>query len=162
MPFSRAPAPPSLENTESSTSSLVDVDSPHVSSVPSDYTSQSVKTDTQAQRMENEAEDVSRSAKEKFDQVSAETGKSFGKAKAGASKKGGQAKEKGKRAAVTLRENKDNPVVIANAVMIAGIGAVSGIGAYRKYTVGELSWKIVGMWSGAVGAFAVGDYFLSQ
>ena len=49
---SRAPAPPQLENTESSTSSLIDVDSPHVSSVPSDYQSQSVKTSTQAERME--------------------------------------------------------------------------------------------------------------
>src|SRR6476620_840143 len=53
---SRAPSIPQVEHTDDSVSSLVDVDSPHISSVPSDYESQSVKTDTQAERQEREQE----------------------------------------------------------------------------------------------------------
>ncbi len=75
-PPSRAAALPQVEPVESSASSLVDVDSPHVSSVPSDYDSQSVKTDTQAQRLENEAEDEAREladeASEEYENISHE------------------------------------------------------------------------------------------
>ena len=35
---------PQVEHTEDSTASLIDVDSPHVSSVPSDFDSQEIKT----------------------------------------------------------------------------------------------------------------------
>ena len=38
-PYSRAPPPTELEHSESSASSMVDVDSPHISSVASDYVS---------------------------------------------------------------------------------------------------------------------------
>ena len=51
---SRAPPVPEIEHTEDSTVSLIDVDSPHVSSVPSDFDVQSIKTDTQADRIERE------------------------------------------------------------------------------------------------------------
>jgi len=73
---SRAPALPQVEPHESTTSSLVDVDSPHVSSVPSDYESQEVKTETQAQRLELEAEDEARelstAASEDYEEISHE------------------------------------------------------------------------------------------
>ena len=39
-----------------------------------------------------------------------------------------------------------------------GIGSV---GAYQKHAVGQLTWKLVGMWAGAIGLFAAGDYYLS-
>ena len=71
---SRAPALPQVEPSESTTSSLVDVDSPHVSSVPSDYESQAVKTETQAQRLELETEDEARElstqASEDYEEIS--------------------------------------------------------------------------------------------
>ena len=50
----RAPPVAELEHTDDSTHSLIDVDSPHISSVPSDFETQSIKTDTQADRLERE------------------------------------------------------------------------------------------------------------
>ena len=67
--ISRAPALPEVVHTEDSTSSLVDVDSPHVVSVPSDYESQSIKTDTQAARLEREAEDAKIRAKKEAEKA---------------------------------------------------------------------------------------------
>ena len=58
--------------------------------------------------------------------------------------------------------NKGNPVVIGNAVVIAALGGVLGVGAYRMQQAGTLTSKVVAAWAGAVGLFAVGDYFVSQ
>jgi cation transport ATPase len=137
---------PSVEHSDDSVSSLVDVDSPHISSVPSDYESQSVKTDTQAERMEREEEvkEEARHVKEEAKQV-----------KDRAAAKKDQANEK-------IRKNADNPVVLSNAVGLAVIAGVLGIGAYRKYARGELTGKVVAAWAGVVGLFGAGDYFVSQ
>lgn len=35
-------------------------------------------------------------------------------------------------------------------------------GAYQKYSMGQLTWKIAGAWAGLVGLFATADYFASQ
>lgn len=137
--ISRAPAPPQVERSDDSVQSLVDVDSPHISSVPSDYESQSVKTDTQAAREEREAE-----IKDEAKQL---------KEKAAAKKEA--AKEK-------VKKNADNPVVISNAVGLAVVGGILGIGAYRKYVRGELTGKLVAAWVGVIGLFGVGDYYVSQ
>lgn len=51
---------------------------------------------------------------------------------------------------------------IGNAVAVVAISTGLGFGAYRKYAAGELSWKVVGAWTGVVGLFAAGDYYLSQ
>lgn len=136
---SRAPAPPQVERSDDSVQSLVDVDSPHISSVPSDYESQSVKTDTQAAREEREEE-----IKDEAKQL---------KEKAAAKKEA--AKEK-------VKKNADNPVVISNAVGLAVVGGILGIGAYRKYVRGELTGKLVAAWVGVIGLFGVGDYYVSQ
>jgi hypothetical protein len=136
---SRAHALPEIEHGEESVSSLVDVDSPHISSVPSDYESQSVKTDTQADRQEREAE-----IKEEAKNL---------KNKAAAKKEA--AKDK-------VQKNADNPVVLSNAVGLAVVAGVLGIGAYRKYARGELTGKLVAAWMGVVGLFGVGDYYVSQ
>ncbi|EOA86206.1 uncharacterized protein SETTUDRAFT_169314 [Exserohilum turcica Et28A] len=136
----RAPAPPQVEHTpEDSVHSLVDVDSPHISSVPSDYESQSVKTDTQAERIARE-EEVKKEAEQLKEQAAA---------------KKESAKEKAKK-------NADHPVVIGNAVGLAIIGGVVGLGAYRQYARGELTGKVVAAWAAAVGLFGVGDYYVSQ
>lgn len=120
-------------------SSLVDVDSPHISSVPSDYESQSVKTDTQAARQERE-EEIKDAAKEIRDSAAAK-------------------KEKAKDKA---RKNADNPVVLSNAVGLAVVAAALSFGAYRKYSRGELTGKVVAAWAGVVGLFGLGDYYVSQ
>lgn len=137
---SRAPAPPQVEHTpEDSVHSLVDVDSPHISSVPSDYESQSVKTDTQAERIQREEQikEEAQNLKEK------------------AAVKKDSAKEKAKK-------NADNPVVIGNALGLAIVGGIVGFGAYRQYARGELTGKVVAAWAAALGLFGVGDYYVSQ
>ncbi|CAI6334111.1 unnamed protein product [Periconia digitata] len=138
----RAPALPVVEKSDDSVASLIDVDSPHVSSVPSDFESQSVKTDTQAERIDREAE--AREAREK--------------AQAAADK----AKAKAARGGQYARANSDNPVVLGNALTVGIFTTVIGVGAYRKYVRDELSWKVVGAWAGVVGLFGVADYYVSQ
>ena len=70
----------------------------------------------------------------------------------------GQAKETVR----AVQENSDNPVFIGNAVTITALGGLLGFGAYKKYTAGELTWKVAGLWAGAVGLFGVADYFVSS
>jgi len=142
----RAPPVPEIENTDDSVSSLVDVDHPHIESVSSDFPSQPIQTETQAERIEledrtkaaiDEAKEEARRAKEKA------------KAKAG-------------RGSHYARENAGNPVLIGNALTVGILGTVLGVGAYKKYVRNELGWKVVGAWAGVVGLFAVGDYYVSQ
>ncbi|KAF1942255.1 hypothetical protein EJ02DRAFT_454455 [Clathrospora elynae] len=135
----RAPAPVEVENSDDSVHSLVDVDSPHISSVPSDYESQSVKTDTQAERMERE-EEVKKEAKNLKNKAAA---------------KASAAKDKAKK-------NADNPVVLGNAVGLALVGGILGFGAYRTYARGEFTGKVVAAWAGVIGLLGVGDYYVSQ
>jgi cobalamin biosynthesis Mg chelatase CobN len=75
---------------------------------------------------------------------------------------GKQAKKEAKEAEDWADKNKGNPVVIGNVVAVAALGGLLGVGAYRKYNAHELTWKVAGAWAGAVGLFAVGDYFVSQ
>jgi len=131
--------------------SLVDVDAESVHTVPSDFSSQPVQTNTQAERIEHEFEAVEARAKEEYHKAN----KAAGKAEKGA-------EAKGKKASHCLEANSDNPVLVGNAVAVVALSAGLGFGAYRKYAAGELSWKVVGAWSGIVGLFAAGDYYLSQ
>jgi len=142
----RAPALPQVEHSDDSVHSLVDVDSPHVSSVPSDFESQSVKTDTQAERIELEdrAKEQAKEAKDKAE-----------KAKE-------KAKEKAQKGKNYAEKNSDNPVLIGNTLAVGAVATVLGVGAYRKYVRDELTWKVVGAWAGVVGLFAVGDYYVSN
>lgn len=137
---SRAPVPPEVEKTESiSTSSLIDVDGPSVQSVHSDFSSQDVKTATQAERLEREAEEI----------LAREQAASSGK--------------KGKKSqASSLRKNAQNPVYLVNAVIVTALGAVLGYGGYRKYIEGKLSWKVASVWAGTLGLFGGLDYFVSK
>ncbi|KAG9237770.1 hypothetical protein BJ875DRAFT_452748 [Amylocarpus encephaloides] len=143
----RARPPPEVENTESiSSSSLIDVDSESVHTVPSSFSSQNIQTDTQAERINREAR-----AKEEFEAASKELNN---RSKA--------AKGKAKKQAGEFERNSDNPVFVGNAIAVVGLSASLGFGAYRKYAAGELTWKVVGAWTGLVGLFAVGDYYLSS
>ncbi|KAL5340377.1 dihydrolipoamide acetyltransferase component of pyruvate dehydrogenase [Aspergillus crustosus] len=126
-----------------STASLIDVDGPHVQSVDSDFLQQEVKTTTQAERIEREEEEA----------------EEVKKAKEEAREK---AKAKAKAKAARARENDTNPVFLGNAALLAVVGAGLGFGAYKKHTQGKLSWELVGLWTGAVGAFGAIDYFASK
>ena len=142
---------PQVEHSDVDTESLVDVDSHHVNAVPSDFRQQQVKTSTQADRLEHEAEEKAQAA-----EAEARHKKQQARDQAAA------AKAKAERAAQKARSNSDNPVVVGNAVVVAALSAALGFGAYRKYAAGELTWKVVGAWTGVVGLFAAGDYYLSQ
>ena len=83
-----------------------------------------------------------------------------GKKKASAAAK--EAKGEAKSAGQDLSENRDNPVVIANGVIIVAGSAALGYGAYTKHQAGQLDWQLAATWAAAVGALAVGDYYLSQ
>lgn len=149
IPQARAPAPPQVEHTDSpSTASLIDVDTDSVHTVPSNFSSQHIQTDTQSNRLEREAEQYEARAKEEAKGAATE----FTKREKAAKKKLSREYE----------ANKDNPVYVANAVAVAALGAGLGFGAYSKYVKGELTWKVAGTWAGVVGVFALGDYYLSQ
>jgi len=139
----RAPAMPEIEH-DHSTSSLVDVDSPHVNTVSSDFENAKVKTETQAKRIESEMEDEAK------------------KLDAQARKAASKAKKEGKADYEALKKNKDNPVVIGNAILYIALAGGLGYGAYVKQRVGELSWSVVGLGVGIVGAFGIVDYYASQ
>lgn len=204
--FRRAPAQPTLENTEGPASDLIDVDSPHISEVKSDFKQQAQQTSTQAERMAKEAEAQARQASdqaaqktseasqeaskygqkasEKGDELSKDASKKFEKGKQEASEKGEKAKQavseyyrEGKKEAEEVTEelrikagearddlnaNRDNPVVVGNAIAWTIGGVALGIGAYNKHVKGELDWGVVGAAAGVVGVLAVGDYFLSK
>lgn len=73
-----------------------------------------------------------------------------------------KAAAKSKSAKEKAKKNADNPVVLSNAIGLAVIGGVLGLGAYRKYARGELTGKVVAAWAGVVGLFGVADYYVSQ
>ncbi|EGE78015.2 hypothetical protein BDDG_00952 [Blastomyces dermatitidis ATCC 18188] len=151
-----APQPRQVEVTEAepATTSLIDVDSPHVSSVPPTYESQRVKTNTQAERIEREHEEKKRREEAETEAKRHAARHSKGKAKA--------TKNKAVAAKSCLARNKSNPVVLGNALLIAVAGAGLGFGAYQKHAQGSLTWRVVGVWSGAVGAVGAVDYFVSK
>ncbi|PLB46131.1 dihydrolipoamide acetyltransferase component of pyruvate dehydrogenase [Aspergillus steynii IBT 23096] len=134
----RAPEISKVYKDESeSTASLVDVDSPHVTTVEPGFLNQDIKTATQAERVEREEEDEEKEKK-------------------------ARAERKAKAKSSGIRNNKSNPVYLTNAVLLSAVGAGLGLGAYRKHLDGKLSWQLVGLWSGAVGAFGAVDYFVSK
>jgi hypothetical protein len=144
----RAPAPPQINPTDSpSTSSLIDVDTPSVHTVSSDFSSQPVQTETQYTRLEHEAEAVEARAREVAHKFAEEEKKAAANARKGVRK---------------LGANGDNPVAVGNAIAVVALSAGLGFGAYRKYAAGELTWKVAGAWTGVVGLFVAADYYLSS
>ncbi|THW59089.1 hypothetical protein D6D10_03556 [Aureobasidium pullulans] len=141
-PQQRAHAVPEIQHTDDEVHELIDVDSPHISSVPSDFQSQEIQTETQAERerLESEAREKAQQAKEVEEKV----------------------KQKAQKAAEKAKANSDNPVILGNTVAVVALGGLLGFGAYRKYTAGELTWKVAGAWAGVVGVFALGDYYASK
>ena len=95
--FSRAPLVPEVERSDDHVESLVDVDSMHVNIVPSDFESQSIKTDTQADRLEREAEDEEREMEAEYKEMKREASAKTHKAKAKAHDTAAQAEAETKR-----------------------------------------------------------------
>lgn len=168
---SRAPAPPSIED---SSSSLVEVDSQHIKNEASEGAQQTKekaidasektkeKSATYAQEAKEKASEASQYAKEKGSEFGESASANYDKAKRNASKGAKEAKAEIKSAGQDLSDNRDNPVVIANGVLIVAGSAALGYAAYTKHAAGELDMKIAATTAAVVGAFAIGDYYLSQ
>jgi len=115
-----------------------------VHTVPSDFSSQPVQTETQLDRLEHEALAEEARLKEAAKDAKA------------------KAKKESKKVKSNFEANSDNPVYIGNAVAVVALSAGLGFGAYRKYAAGELTWKVVGAWTAVVGLFATADFYLSS
>ena len=86
-----------------------------------------------------------------------------------AAKEASAAKEKAKKAKAQLKkegrklaDNKDNPVVVGNAILWGVTAAAVGYGAYQKQQEGKLDWKLAGTVAAGLCALGAGDYFVSQ
>lgn len=107
-------------------------------------------------------QEFSKEAKDSYAEWKSEASKEWKKARKQAGKEGEEAKKQAKRAGEWADENKDNPVVIGNVVVLSALVAGLGAGAYRLNQQGQFTWKVAGIGAGIVGAFAVADYYVSQ
>lgn len=114
------------------------------------------------QKADSKAAELERDGKKAFNDVSSDASKDYDKVKKQAQAEGRKAEKAAKDAGTWADDNKQNPVVIGNAVVVAALAGLIGVGAYRKYVNNELTPKVVGIWAGAVGLFAVGDYYVSS
>ncbi|EMC96492.1 hypothetical protein BAUCODRAFT_33855 [Baudoinia panamericana UAMH 10762] len=107
-------------------------------------------------------QEFTQQAKEDWDKMSSDAQKKYHEFSREAEKQAENAKVEGKKTQEWAEKNQNNPVVIGNAVVITALGALLGTSAYRMHKAGTLTWNVIGMWAGAVGLFAVGDYYVSQ
>ncbi|KAG8157972.1 hypothetical protein KVR01_012244 [Diaporthe batatas] len=152
-----APQPPQIipdESVTTSTSSLVDVDSQSVRTVPSDFMEQSIQTDTQAARIEREEQAKEEaSAREKARQK-----------KEAARKKAARADGWLLSKVAELSEGQAKGLAAANVALVVGLGAVLGYKAWGLHERGQFSWRTAGIGAGIVGVVGVvegvfGRYF---
>ena len=123
----------------------MDVDSPHVSTVPPNFEKQEVKTSTQAERLDRESEEEEKAAEKK-----------------GKGPPSGHARGKSTEARDKFNRNKSNPVVLGNAIMLIAAGAGLAYGAYHKHLRGALTWELVAKCTGGIGTIALFDYYVSK
>ncbi|KAI0134806.1 hypothetical protein F4814DRAFT_399001 [Daldinia grandis] len=133
-----APQPPEIISSESaSTASLVDVDTPSVRTVPSDFEEQEIQTETQATRQE--LEDAAERAR----------------AEAHLAKKKGTGKARKADSILTqwfanLSDGASTALVASNLAAVVGLSAYLGFKAWGLYERGRLGWKSVGIGAGIV------------
>lgn len=134
------------ESITTSTSSLVDVDSQSVRTVPSDFLEQDIQTETQASRREHES-NLEHLAHEK----------------AAKAKRRAQATDNwltNKIAA--LSDTQATGIVYANLAAVVGAAAVLGFKGWNLHERGALSWKMVGVGAAVVGAVGVVEGVFSR
>lgn len=163
-----------MDSSTSSSYDNVDRDTQHMKNETKETANQAAdKTKETADKAQNKGSDYAETAKQKAKEASDYTKeksgdfadsaeRNYGKAKDSASKNAKKAEKEIKSAGQDLDENKDNPVYIANGVLLVAGSAALGYGAYTKHQAGQLDWQLAGVWAAAVGVLAVGDYFVSQ
>ncbi|KAK4159864.1 hypothetical protein QBC43DRAFT_326463 [Cladorrhinum sp. PSN259] len=164
-----APPQPEIISTEfTETSSLVDVDGPSVRTVPADFESQSIKTETQAARIERE-EAARRDRERKMaEEQAASTDELKHKARAEADLAKKKAKKADRWVTGKFEEVEGTPaggaIALANLLAVVGISGWLGFKAWGLYDKGRLGWKEATIGLGilaGVGAFegVLGRYF---
>ena len=148
---------PEIAHDDSDVHSFDTSSSEHINSIPS-FADQQLE----AERAEEEAAEAAKEAKQSAKDFGKKAQSKGEELKKKAGTEGKKAKQEAKEAEDWADENKGNPVVIGNVVAVAALGGLLGFGAYRKYSAGELTWKVAGAWAGVVGLFAAGDYYVSQ
>lgn len=113
-------------------------------------------------RAEADAQRLSKDTEKRFDSLKGQAKEVSGQVGKTLKADGQKAKKSAKEAEEWAEKNKNNPVVVGNAVVIAALGVLLGTGAYRMHKANTLTWNVAGAWAGAVGLFAVGDYYVSQ
>lgn len=165
---SRAPIPPAVEHkTDAPGVDISTEDVKQEASAVADETKQKAagaeaEAEESAQTLREKAGKAADSAKRHGDEFAGEVEEGYGKAKKEARKDGKKISEEVRSEYNELYENRDNPVVIANAVAIVAGTVALAYGGYQKHQAGELDWKVAGAAGAVVGLLGVGDYFLSQ
>lgn len=144
---------------ESSRSSLVEVDTPHVASIPSTTSESEFGQSSQSYSYSSQTQSHSQtySTTEKAKQKARET---VDTAKDVYSKESKKVQEKIKQSEQQgwIARVKENPVLLGNAIVTAAIGATIGWGAYRRFSRGEeFSTGTIGTAVGVLGAVAAAD-----
>jgi len=147
-----APQPPQVNpTTASSTASLIDVDTPSVHTVPSDYASQDIKTETQATRVEREEE--AQQEEEAKARARAEADLAKKKASRGAASKVRRAESwLAKQFESVTEGGAGGALALANIVAVVGLSGWLGFKAWGLYDRGRLGWKEAGIGLGVLGA----------
>jgi len=146
-PQAAAPQPPQVvTSTTASTASLIDVDTPSVRTVPSNFDEQEVQTETQAARIEREKEADAMVAK--------------ARAEADLAKK--KARHKARKADnwltkrfESMSDDESSALAVANILAVVGLSGWLGYRAWGLYDNERLSWKHVGLGMGIVTAVGV-------
>lgn len=135
-----APQPPQIVTDESaSTSSLVDVDTPSVRTVPSDFNEQDIQTETQA-------------AREEFEDAAARASAEADLAKKKAARKGHKADNFLTKWFAGLSDNASTALAVSNITAVVGLGTYLGYKGVGLYERGRLDWKNLGIGFGIVAA----------
>ncbi|KAI0150770.1 hypothetical protein GGR57DRAFT_471529 [Xylariaceae sp. FL1272] len=135
-----APQPPQIIPSETaSTSSLIDVDTPSVRTVPSDFLEQDVQTETQAARIE--LEHVADRARAEADL-----------AKKKSAHKAREADNFLTKFFGNMNDGTSKALAVTNIAAVTGLGVYLGYKALGLYERGRLTWQNVGIGAGiAVG-----------
>ncbi|KAK0621989.1 hypothetical protein B0T17DRAFT_608988 [Bombardia bombarda] len=145
--------PEELSESISTSSSLIDVDTPSVRTVPSDFESQSVKTDTQADRIEREDEAKQRAKEAK---AAAEELAAKARAEADLAKKSAKSKARKADSWITkkfesMSDGSSGALVAANLIAVVGLSGWLGFKAWGLFEKGRLDWKTAGLGLGVLG-----------
>lgn len=151
-----APQPPQIEVADAETassSSLIDVDTPSVHVVPSDFQEQEIKTETQAARIEHDRRQKELEAKARAE---------ADLAKKKARRKANQADNWMTRKFEGMSEETSLALLAGNVLTIAGISSLVGYKAYGLYSRGLLDRKAVAIGLGVFGAVAAFESIFLQ